>query len=479
MGDAWSIFRGFKIDSNKAFGPKPHQAYFETDSYEMVPIMNSENKTPKKTFSFLLSPWAIIAGLATGFILGIFFPNLSGKMSPIGTGYLSLLKMCIIPIMVSAIISSVTKLFSSGASPKFLTRIILVFTVALFISSLVGFASGIIGKPGSNLDPEAQKTIGTLIRKTEGIAGKSISPDLDIYVNDHGADAPNRSKNLVTSLIPENIFESLNLGNNIQILFFSIIFGVALSFITSKLRDRVINDLDAVFQTFELIISWLMFLLPIGLCFLTASQVSEIGIDVFTSMTKYIVWIYVACFLLIILNAIALSHYSGHNLLKTFRLLKEPLLVAFFTRYGFAAMPSAIDALKEEFQVSSSNASLIIPIGITVYRFGSVLAFSLSSLFLAQLFSLEINVFTSLIIIGGAVLAGLASAGAPGLVSVTMIGIILEPLGLPLEVAIVLLLAAEPISDPILTFANVHTNCTACTVIEGKNTNRETKSKRL
>lgn len=433
--------------------------------------MNSETKTSKKFFSFLLSPWAIISGLIAGIVLGSFFPELSDQMSPIGKIYLSLLKMCIIPIMVSAIISSITKLFSSGASSRLLARIIIVFVAALFISSFAGFFSGLIGKPGSNLDHQSQKTIGKLLRESGNASDVSFSPDMKIYVNDPAGQNSENSKDLVSSFIPENIFKSLTNGNNLHILFFSIVFGVALSFITPGLRDRVINDLDAVFQAFELIINWLMYLLPIGLCFLTASQISEIGIEVITSMTKYILWIYAGCLFLIALNSIVLSFYSGHNIFKTLRLLKEPLLIAFFTRYGFASMPSAIEILKQEFKVSSNTASLIIPIGITVFRFGSVLAFSLSSLFLAQLFSLEINLFSSAVIIGGAVLAGLASAGAPGIIGVTMISIILEPLGLPLEVAIVLLLAADPITDPVLTLANVHTNCAVCSLIEGKDSN--------
>lgn len=430
--------------------------------------MTSETKKSKTLFSFLLSPWAIITGLITGIILGSFFPELSDKMSPIGKIYLSLLKMCIIPIMVSAIISSITKLFSSGASSRLLSRILIVFVAALFISSFTGFFSGIIGKPGANLDQQSQKTIGKLLRESGSSADASFSPDMKIYVNDINNEKSDNSKNFVSSFIPENIFRSLTNGNNLHILFFSIIFGVALSFINPGLRDRVINDLDTVFQAFELIISWLMYLLPVGLCFLTASQISEIGLEVITSMTKYILWIYAGSLFLIFLNSAVLSFYSDHSPIKTFKLLKEPLLIAFFTRYGFAAMPSAIEILKQEFKVNSNTASLIIPIGITIFRFGSVLAFSLSSLFLAQLFSLEINLFSSVVIIGGAVLAGLASAGAPGLIGVTMISIILEPLGLPLEVAIVLLLAADPITDPILTFTNVHTNCAVCPLIEGK-----------
>lgn len=131
-------------------------------------------------------------------------------------------------------------------------------------------------------------------------------------------------------------------------------------------------------------------------------------------------------------------------------------------------MPAAIEALQDNFGVKKDTTSLVIPLGITVCWFGTVMAFALSVVFLAQLFTVPLDPLTIAFIGGASVIAGIAAAGAPGVVAITMISIVLTPVGLPMEVALVLLLAVDPITDPALTCVNVQTNCAACALIQGR-----------
>lgn len=413
---------------------------------------------------WLLSPWSITAGLLAGGAAGICLPEISRNFAPFGDAYLRLLQMCVLPIMITAIITSLAKLLTSGMTGRVLGRILLILGIGLILASLLGLLSGLIGKPGADLSQGAREVIGSLI-SGQG-QEKAFDPDMKLSFDKEYQEKSKPPGEFLKEVIPENIFKALLQGQTVQILFFALLTGVAMSFISGQMRDKLVDNLEAIFQTFILIIHWLMYLLPLAIFFLIASQLAELGVEVLGAMARYIVWVYAACFLLVLINALAMAASTGQGFLRTFKLLKEPLIISFFTRNSYAAMPSAIEALRDSFRIDKDTTNLVIPLGITICRFGTVLVFALSTVFMAQLFNVQLDALNILFIAFASVVAGIAAAGAPGVVALTMISIVLEPLGLPLEVALVLLLAVDPITDPPLTLINVQTNCAACSLIQ-------------
>lgn len=115
-----------------------------------------------------------------------------------------------------------------------------------------------------------------------------------------------------------------------------------------------------------------------------------------------------------------------------------------------------------------SQVSLIVPIGITVARFGTIMAFAIMTLYMAQLYELHLSWIQISFILFGSILAGIATAGAPGEVAVSMISIVLAPLGLPVETAVTILLLTNPLTDPFLTTLNVQGNMTMISFISSK-----------
>jgi len=415
-----------------------------------------------------MSPWFILACLAAGVLIGVYLPETARWAAPAGDMYLRLLQMCVLPIMVTAIISSVAGLLSSGVSGRMLIRIIIIFFAGLVVASVIGLTAGLLGKPGADLDQEAREVIGQLITAHTEEDEPFMTPDMELFLDQDKQEVPEEPESFVKQIIPDNIFHALQQGHTLQILFFSLLLGVALGFISGDKRDRLLTDIEAIFQAFVLIIGWLMYVLPLGLLFLIAGQIAGIGMEAMGAMARYLLWVYAGCILLVLINGLILAWRSGRGFLESFRLLREPLLISFFTRNGFAAMPSAIQAMRDNFKIDKDITNFVIPLGITVSRFGTVMVFSLSVVFLAQLFGVELDPGSIIFIAFASVLAGVASAGAPGVVALTMISIVLEPLGLPLEVALILLLAVDPITDPPLTLVNVQTNCAACALIQGK-----------
>jgi proton glutamate symport protein len=417
-----------------------------------------------KIGKYLLSPYAIITGIISGILIGLFAEKFAHNLAPIGRLYLDLLQMCILPIMITAVASSLGHLFQSEKVAQNVKRLIIVFIAGMLLTSALGLMLALMGQPGARLEKNSKTVLGKILSQSESKAESQSSPDIQTTQN---PTTPSSFAliNFASQTIPENIFEALSRGENLKILFFSIIFGISIAFVPKPLSQHFLNDCDAVFKAFETIILWIMYLLPFGLCFLLADQVSHVGIKVLTAMFKFIILIYLGSSLLIIFNALVIRYASGISFLHALAIFREPLIIALGTRNSFAAIPSALNVLSRKLSFEKKTVHLVIPLGITLCRFGTVMVFSLSTVFFAQLYEVPIHLQEIILILLGSVLAGMAAAGAPGVVAASMLALILEPLGLPVGAGIILFLAIDPITDPILTVVNVYSNCSATALI--------------
>ena len=203
----------------------------------------------------------------------------------------------------------------------------------------------------------------------------------------------------------------------------------------------------------------------IFLSVLFASQISKVGFEVLTATFKLVIFIYITAFCLIAVYSIAIWLNLGGRYLNSIQVLKQPMLIALGTASSFAAIPSTLQSLTKGFRLKQEAVDLMVPLGVTIYPPGSVLHFAISTVFIAQIYGVSLSYENMLLVLIGATLAGMAAAGAPGIVGVSMISIILEPLQLPVGVAVILLAAIDPIVDPILTTVNIHANCAATAMI--------------
>jgi Na+/H+-dicarboxylate symporter len=219
----------------------------------------------------------------------------------------------------------------------------------------------------------------------------------------------------------------------------------------------------------------MMHLLPFGLLCLFAGQVAHVGMDIVWATAKLIQYIYISCIATMIVYSLIIWWKLKHRLsyLDTLAGLRQPLVVALGTASSFATIPSALGALKDNLKVDENVSDLVIPLGMTINPPASVLQFAISSIFIAQIYGTELGLDQLAMIFVGAILAGLASSSAPSMVALSMIAMILDPLGLPSSVAIILLIAIDPVVDPIVTVLNVHANCALAVTLSGTETASE------
>ncbi|WP_306548804.1 dicarboxylate/amino acid:cation symporter [Desulfobulbus sp.] len=413
----------------------------------------------EKVASLLRSSWSILFGVGAGIVLGMVNPKLSVQIAPIGDLYLTLLTMCVIPIMITAVVSSFGRLLSSPEAAKYLKRIGVVFTCGIIAVTAVGMVVALIGSPGAGLGAEMRAALGAVLLQADKTSATTTAL----------LPATTGWAEFMKMLIPANIFGALSEGKNLQILFFSLVFGLAMGLVPSESRSQFLDLTEVVFKAFEKLIGIAMYFLPFGLFSMIAGQVAGTGVEILLAMGRYVVIVHVAVVLLLMGGGLIISKVSRKSFFKTFSELREPLMVAFGTRNSYAAMPSMLNTLHHNYRLPPDIINLVVPLSVVICRYSMILVFTIGAVFVAQLYGIPLGIPQLGIIFGGTLLGMLAGAGAPGVVALAMVSMVLIPLGLPVETAIILLLAVNFLIDPALTILNVHLTCVAAVVIGRKN----------
>ena len=145
-------------------------------------------------------------------------------------------------------------------------------------------------------------------------------------------------------------------------------------------------------------------------------------------------------------------------------------MISFATRSSFAALPASISAMQDDLCFKRESVSLMLPLGITIGRYGNIVYFALASLFVIQLYNQPLSAATLTIVAIGSVFAGMATAGSSGILTLAMIGIVLGPLGLPVEAVLIVMMAVDAVIDPMRTFLIVYVNIAATALIVPRTT---------
>ena len=410
----------------------------------------------------LTSPWAILVSVGIAAFIGVMFKDVAAKLRPFGNMYLYMIEMTVIPIIISAVVSSVAGLAKSKGVRLFLLRMIVVFILMLILVAVIGTAAGIIGHPGSGLDEQTRNTLGAVVKTSQS----QYAPDLELSLS-----APTERKttpgilDFFIQMIPRNIFQSLSTGRALELIFFSIIFGVAIGVLGAKQGSPLIDIFDGLFKAFQKIISWLMVVLPFGLICLLADQIASTGVSILLAMMKFIIVFYAAGLGVFLIDVIIIWRRSRMSLGKTLRAMLDPIVISLVTRSSFATLPTAIKSLSQQLGYYERSTNLFLSLGVTLGRFGNILYFGVASLFVAQLYGADLGLTQYCIVAMGSLFAGIATAGASGIATLSLMSIVLTPLGLPLEAVLIIFIAIDTIADPLRTMLIVLTNMAANTLI--------------
>lgn len=407
----------------------------------------------------LRSPWAILVSVLLAIYVGTAYREVAIALAPLGNFYLGLLKMCVLPILLSAITTSIGRLMQSSNAAQYIKRILVVFPLSLIAVSSLATIVPMISGPGRNLSTKTLDALGVLVNNS-GI-------DLEMALT---GPIPEEESTLglsdfILNLVPDNIFGALSQGETLKVLIFAIVVGISLGLIRDRITEPCFDILEATYRTFNQLINWLTVALPIGLFSLLAYQLSQQGLDVMASMLNFIITALITFFIIYVICTLIVWQQSNHSLPHVISALREPTILALATTSSLACLPSAIAQLSKSLGFKQQTVNLVAPLSITICRFGSVIYFALGALFVMQLYDKPVGVGSLFIVVVGSIFAGMATSGVTGILTLTMLGIVLEPLQLPLEAVLVLFVAIDPIINPIRTLGIVHTGIAATSLV--------------
>ncbi|MGO8692090.1 MAG: cation:dicarboxylate symporter family transporter [Rectinemataceae bacterium] len=427
--------------------------------------MTSPKQQQNLVVGLLTSPWSILVSVAIAVVIGLLFHGVAEVLKPFGLMYLYLLEMTVLPIIVSAIISSVAGLAKSTGMRGFLLRMILVFVTMLIAASVLGTLGGIIGHPGSGLDEPTRNTLGSIVKTQQS----QYAPDLELSLSaPPGHKAQAGLIDFIVQIIPQNIFSALASGKALALIFFSILFGIAIGLLRGEQGESLIALFDGFFKAFQKIIAWLLVVLPFGLICLLADQIASTGFQILLAMLKFILIFYAVGLIVVLIDIAIIWQRSRESLGTVMRALLDPIIVSLVTRSSFATLPTAIKALEQKLGFYERSTNLFLSLGITLGRFGNIIYFAVAALFVAQLYGVSMDPSRYAIVVIGSLFGGIATAGASGIATLNLLSIVLGPLGLPVEAVLIIFIAIDAIADPLRTLLIIITNMAANALIVPK-----------
>lgn len=411
----------------------------------------------------LKSSWAMPAGILAGVLIGLFARPLVPFLKPFGQLYMTLLQMCVLPIVACTVCINIGNLFTGtgkGIAKRFLLSLVFVLLMAAVIGTVCGFLLRGFMTPG----PEAKLALARL-------SGVEESSTLDQFqrieyyaaAGSTEAAADTGSGHTLADFlfraVPVNIFAALASGQTMQVLFFFALLGIMLGKIKEQHKLAVLHTMEGIYAALSELVNRILIVLPFAICAMLAEQFASDGMAGLAGpLLRLILVLYLALAVIMILTAAAVRRLSGCTWRQHWRAVKRTLLIAMGTRSCMASIPVALEDCPAELGYDKGVTDLVLPIGITMCQSGVVACGAIAAVFATTIYDISINWGTISVIVVGAVVFSLSIIGVPGLVAVSMLSIILDPLGIPSQIIILIYLITIPLFDPPSVFASVYSN---------------------
>ena len=380
-----------------------------------------------------------------GFILGIIAGSLLGDSilplaAPLANIFLRLLRMAIIPLVITSIVSAVVQVGSAQGLGRIGVR---TFAYYLLTSCLAIFTG---------------QTLVNIFRPGEGAEiGLEADPE-SIEAIEQGLGS------ILLNIIPENPFQAMAEGDVLPVIFFSILFGFFITRLKTEQRDLLGNVFDAAFEAMLKMTTFIIWSAPFGVFGIITEIVAETGFASFKSLGFYFLIVLAGLAIHMFITLPLLLRTLGKiNPVKHYRGMLPALLTAFTTCSTIVTLPLTMKAVTEESGASKRAAGFVLPIGATMNMDGTALYECVATIFIAQVYGFDLSFTAQLTVAVTAVLASIGAASIP-MSGMVMMSIILSAVGLPLE-GVAIILAVDRILDMFRTTANVFSDSCGAVII--------------
>lgn len=391
--------------------------------------------------------YQILIGLVLGIIVGAIFygnPAVETYLQPLGTIFLNMIRMIVVPIIISTLIVGVAETGDLKQLGKLGAKTMIYFQVVSLVAIVVGLAAANIFQPGKGIDMSslAKTEINEYVETSESVQNEGI---MDVIVG----------------IVPSNIIQSMAEGDMLPVIFFSVLFGLGVAAIGERGKPVLAffqGTADAMFW----VTNFIMKFAPVGVFGLIGVSVSKFGLESLIPLGKLMLLVYGAMifFVLVVLGTIA--KVVGSSIINIIKVLKEELLLAYSTSSSETVLPKLMEKL-EKTGCPKDIVSFVIPTGYSFNLDGSTLYQAIAAIFIAQLYGIDLSIIEQVTLVLVLMITSNGIAGVPGVSFVVLLAT-LGTVGIPLE-GLAFIAGVDRLLDMGRTVVNVLGNALAAVVM--------------
>ncbi len=387
---------------------------------------------------------AMALGILAGYIVFVYADAATAKdvasyLELISTLFLRLIKMIIAPLVFSTLVVGIAHMGASSSIGRIFFKTMGWFVAASFASLLIGLVMVHILHPGVNLDIPLPDTSAATGLKTTAMS----------------------LQNFVEHLVPRSIVEAMAANEILQIVVFSIFFGVALSSLGDK-GKILAQGIDEVAHTMLVVTGYVMNFAPLAVFAAIAATVAKQGLSILLVFAKFMGGFYLSLGVLWLFLLLAGFAVLGTRVFRLIGLIRNPILLAFSTASSEAAYPKTLEGL-EKFGAPNHIASFVLPMGYSFNLDGSMMYCTFASLFIAQAYNIELGLGTQMLMLLILMLTSKGMAGVPR-ASLVVIAATLNQFHIP-EAGVLLIMGVDQFLDMGRSATNVIGNSLATAVV--------------
>ena len=395
----------------------------------------------------------VLVAISLGILLGALAPDWGKAMKPLGDTFINLVKMVIAPIIFLTIVSGIANMEDIKKVGRVGGKALLYFEIVSTLALAIGLIVVNITRPGSGID----------VSKASGV-------DLSKYT---ASGAQLGFIDILTHVVPSSIIGAFANGEILQIVFFSLLFGIALLKVGDAGR-QIISGVEKVSVVFFRLTAMIMKVAPIGAFGAMAYTIGSFGLKALIPLGRLMgdVYLTMAIFIFVVLNIIA--RISGFSLWKLLQYIKDEILIVLGTSSSEAALPRML-AKMEGFGCGRSVVGLVIPAGYSFNLDGTSIYLSMAAIFIAQAYGVHLSIGQQLSLLAVLIVTSKGAAGVTGSGFIVLAGTLAATHVVPVE-GMALLLGVDRFMSEARAITNVIGNAVATVVVaKSENAFNETK----
>ncbi len=402
----------------------------------------------------------VMIGMVAGIVLGIIIGPETGLVSAAtaevtsnwlafpGQLFLAMIQMIVIPLVFASIVRGLAATEDYEQLRRVGLRVVIYFVLTTAVAIVIGLALALLIKPGNYVDSQALHATAEVGQAVQtGAAGISMRDLPQTFI----------------SILPSNPLTSMVESNTLEVVIFAVMIGVALVLMPPTQARPMLDLLGSLQEVCMTIVRWAMLLAPLAVFGLMVQLTARLGFEALLGMLVYVATVIAGLFLLLLMYIAILFMFTRESPLAFLGAVKEVILLAFSTSSSAAVMPLSIKVSEEKLGVHPSVSQFVIPLGATINMNGTALYQGVATIFLAQVYGVDIGIGGLALVVVTAVGASIGSPATPG-VGIVILAMVLSSVGIPPS-GVALLMGVDRILDMSRTALNVTGDLVAAKVM--------------